>query len=624
MKKMILVLCILVLVLSGIYAQSSVNVDQPKPIVISENKNIDTSTTDLVSPEERISVDLKEVPLKDAIDVIFKNAHLNWTAIAKVEKNNYILDPALDKPPYDKIKVSMKLDNVAVNDAIRGLLTSNNLKVRIENGIFFISPLVESKAQPVDIFTLQGTPQSGGSAGGIAGSSSGFEGGIAGGDQRKPIAISQNHIDLNDISSIPRELINSQERISIDLHGYPLSEAISQVFAAAHISYILDSELKRTNFYRTYVDLKFDNILAYDAISSLLKTNNLAVRKENDVLVIFAANESKAQPVNMWRDAASSGNPGGLMGVAGGGMGGGISAEHGFMGGVAGGTGGSMGVNGGGMGGGISAEGGFVGGIAGGTGGGMGGMMPFNPALDVVTMSIPMMPVKDAVAKIESGWTFNGNLGSTIMPGVRFYNFQKDMAIAFVLSAAMLAPPTGNDKVVTTRGKADLSMYQWMPASSSDQSMNFMGYIKPQVSVSIGAYNSNGKKLFTILAVKTPERDLLETLMTNSGYSYILGDLTYKSDTSWHTVIESKNPGVKQMWMGFTTRPSGKVSVQLYNVTLDQALNSILPMIGGVKFHRQGPAENPTYFIESQMNSADLSGSIPLKDQNGKIIGKVK
>ncbi|MHB1457647.1 MAG: STN domain-containing protein [Armatimonadota bacterium] len=424
-----------------------------------------------------------------------------------------------------------------------------------------------------------------------------------GGNQEKPVTINQDGTNVNQTLAVSSDLVDSRKRISVDLRDVPLKDAIDMVFKTAGRAYTLSPAINGPSYENMRVSMKFENVTVDDAIAGLLTSNNLMAGIQDNTIIIIPLIESKSSPTNASASQPrASSSP--IVRTDGSGFGG----------------------SGGGFGGGYTS--GSAGGLGGGLKGGMLDMIPdmppFNPANELVTISIPSMPVKDAIAMIEPGWTFNSNLGNTIMPGARFSGFQMDMAIALVLSAAGLAPPAKNDKVVTSKGKADLSMYQWTPAAMSGQQSGIIGYIPTQQAIAIGMCKVSGKSLFTILAVRAPERDLLEKLMSNSGCSYFLGDTTFKADASWHTLADVKDKGVKQMWRGFTYRPESRVSTQLYNVTLDEALNSILPMLGGVKFCKQGPAANPTYYIESQFPGTGSSDVMPLKDKNEKVIGKMK
>ncbi|MCX6376529.1 MAG: hypothetical protein NTU88_10935, partial [Armatimonadetes bacterium] len=84
----------------------------------------------------------------------------------------------------------------------------------------------------------------------------------------------------------------------------------------------------------------------------------------------------------------------------------------------------------------------------------------------LVTMSVPPMPVNDAVVMVWPGspWKFGDDLGRTPMPGARFYQYPREMAAATVVQAAGLIPPGGAGAVVLQKGKADAaSSQQWMP-----------------------------------------------------------------------------------------------------------------------------------------------------------------
>ena len=626
MKKIILILCILTLVLSGIYAQSGVGLDQQGSSVNgakSEAFGIPYITLDLVnSPVDEaikkllvaggissydvqidhhyfnhaedqnlITKQYKDARLDTVLDDIISEYNLyaiisgyrnliiiRSIGVCKSDKHvtvdfrDTLIQEAIEIvfkgsglkyaiAPEVKGSITLKLTDVGFSDAVTALRKADDLIIQEIDGVYTFAP----KSDLTKILT----------------------------DVKK------------DQSSTNPLVQDSRKRISVNLMDVPLKDAIDTVFKTAGYSYTLSPAINSAPYDKIHVSMKFENVTADGAIAGLLTSNNLMSGIQDNTILIMPMIETKTQPVNtsISQGTPQSGSPGGI--AAGGSIGG-------FGGKKAPGIG---------PGGGISSGFGGNGGMP--TPNGM-QMSPSCLADELVTMSIPSMPVKDAVAKIEPGWTFKEDLGNTIMPGAKFSGFQKDMAIALVLSAAMLAPPTGYDKVVTTRGKIDLSMYQWMPAAIPVRPMGIAGYIPTQQAIAIGMCKNNGKSLFTILAVRAPERDLLEKLMSNSGYSYLLGDMTFKADASWHIMKDAIGNNLKQMWRGFTYRPESQVSVQLYNVTLDEALNSILPMLGGVKFRKQGPAANPTYYIESQYIGSDSSNGMPLKDKNEKIIGKVK
>lgn len=199
----------------------------------------------------------------------------------------------------------------------------------------------------------------------------------------------------------------------------------------------------------------------------------------------------------------------------------------------------------------------------------------------LVTMRIPPMSVRDALAMIETGWTFKDNLGDTSMPGVSFYQFPKDMAAGMVLISAGLVPPAGGRKIVTAKGKADLStFYQWSPKQTGSYGSYGRGYGSAIPSagglvlgsgfnsgaMSIGCYKkSEGEWRYTVLTSGAKDTDLLQALFITGGTSFVIGDL-----------LPTGYPA------GYPRGPriANAVSLQLFDVTLDDALRVILPTVG--------------------------------------------
>ncbi len=232
---------------------------------------------------------------------------------------------------------------------------------------------------------------------------------------------------------------------------------------------------------------------------------------------------------------------------------------------------------------------------------------------DLVTISIPAMPVKDALAMVcpNCGWAFGDDLGRTPMPGVRFYQFPREMAAAIVLTAAGLIQPMGNSKQITARGRADLSAnWQYMPGRAQNQAPASQGgyavqnyyYANqiannvqqtPQEGIAIAAYGAGSQMRFTILANQARDTDLLDRLFTLSGQSYVMGDLSVRPVAS----AGGSQPGQQAF-----SKPKA-VTAQLRNVTLDQALSSLLPPCN-LRYRRMGLANNPTYMIETLVPSS--------------------
>lgn len=84
-----------------------------------------------VPDARRVTLELKDTPLKSAIEQVIQFGSAK-----------YRLDPALDKPPYDGIMVSIKLVNVPFPEALTSLLQTHGLAVRVEDSAGVIYPLV--------------------------------------------------------------------------------------------------------------------------------------------------------------------------------------------------------------------------------------------------------------------------------------------------------------------------------------------------------------------------------------------------------------------------------------------------------------------------------------------------
>jgi hypothetical protein len=207
--------------------------------------------------------------------------------------------------------------------------------------------------------------------------------------------------------------------------------------------------------------------------------------------------------------------------------------------------------------------------------------------LDQVTLRIPPMSIKEAIEKIETGWTFKDKLGDTQMPGASFYRFPKDAAVSMLLISAGLVPPTNDSKLVTTKGKADLSSYiQWNPQKNTriydfaNRRGGFGMNDFDNAVVAIGAHKTNDKKgewLYTILASKASQTDLLDPLFSITGRSYLRAE----------------------SGSGYGGYGGSAVSAQLYDLTLDDSLDVLLPMMG-LFYGIQGSDTNPTYVISTQ------------------------
>ena len=245
-------------------------------------------------------------------------------------------------------------------------------------------------------------------------------------------------------------------------------------------------------------------------------------------------------------------------------------------------------------------------------------------AADLATINLSAMPVKEALSAVwpQSPWAFKDDLGRTVMPGAKFYRFPRPIAGATVVAAAGLIPPPGDATFISARGQADLKgWFQWnpgnqmgrqqvmsalpapgAPAGPASQSGAYQQYagnaIGPNRDVAICAYRSRvgDTWVYTVLANRALDIDLLEKLFALSGNAYVMGDLTlrpqmqYESQPSMEKMAgEARNQLI--------IRGPKQISAQLRNVTLDQALNTLLPA-AGLMYRKTGPPNNATYVIE--------------------------
>jgi hypothetical protein len=99
---------------------------------------------------------------------------------------------------------------------------------------------------------------------------------------------------------------------------------------------------------------------------------------------------------------------------------------------------------------------------------------------------------------------------------------------------------------------------------------------------------------------------VVEGILSTSGCSYFLGDLSWRSHSAWQITRNPKLPGGQLKSRVIEYMPSeSTVTVQLYDVTVDRALDIICPPVGLV-YRKQGPPANPTYVITTA--AAELTG----------------
>jgi hypothetical protein len=216
----------------------------------------------------------------------------------------------------------------------------------------------------------------------------------------------------------------------------------------------------------------------------------------------------------------------------------------------------------------------------------------FSPSVaddyNFISMTIPAMPVNKAVAKIEPGWSFSGNLGKRMMPGAKFVGFPRKLAIMLLLHSAGLIPPADEQKVVTSTGVANLlitwhhllvahresnridmrtsgnwvASYQLTPNTGDVRAIGCGAY-------GIGGYLSGGRWVFTVLSTQAHDVSLLTSLLSTASHRFVMRDPAKYDLTS-----------------------------ELSDVTLDQALDIILPSIHRC-YNKTGSAQNPVYVIQS-------------------------
>jgi len=277
-----------------------------------------------------------------------------------------------------------------------------------------------------------------------------------------------------------------------------------------------------------------------------------------------------------------------------------------------------------------------------------GAKAPTEPEKELMTVSIPAMPVRAALGMLykqggsESPWEFKGGLDTARMPGAKFYRFPRDEAAKVLLFAAGLAPPASG-KVVTSKGSVRLSdILQYTPVRSDEQTGygggygGYGGYKAPGSehpwtqggyvpAVAVAAYKSEklgGKWLFTVLSGQEYDVPVIERILAISGRSYMMGNVSQRPYKQSSTVINSKTGApATQSWINML--PPATICVRLYDVTLDQALDSILPGVF-LKYRKQGPPDDPIYVIEPSQPLLELSRGLdqpsrtPAKPQPAK------
>lgn len=340
--------------------------------------------------------------------------------------------------------------------------------------------------------------------------------------------------------------------ISLDLRDVPLNAALRVLMKYAPVGCMLDPALDQPPYSNVRVTLRVQNGSFNDVMENLKRTYSLATTMSNDMLVVQPlAGQTQPQAQDGLRSAAVAD-----------------------------------------------------------------AILPS----DLVTIDIPPMPVKNALAMVcpNRGWTFGDDLGRTPMPGARFYQFPREMAAAVVLTAAGLMPPTGNSKVVSYRGKVPgIANNQYMPNVGVPMAQPAAGqqnYYSNQAwnraypthdGIAIAAYQSGNTVLYTILANRALDSVLITRLMTMSGRSYVMGDRD-------QPVQSELNYAAQQQSVPQAINRSKGVTAQLRNVTLDQALNSLLPACA-MQYRKIGMPADPTYQIDPMVQTIGqmLSPALP-------------
>lgn len=96
---------------------------------------------------KRVTLELKDTPLKAAIEQVLQ-----------LSAAKYRMDPALDKAPYNRILVSVRLENVPFTDALTSLLQTHGLTLKIEDSVGVIYPVVTDMNVPRPVMVAATMP----------------------------------------------------------------------------------------------------------------------------------------------------------------------------------------------------------------------------------------------------------------------------------------------------------------------------------------------------------------------------------------------------------------------------------------------------------------------------------
>lgn len=175
---------------------------------------------------QKITLEIRDTPIKKVLEMLFKGAGVS-----------YVLDPALDKPPYDKITVSMSLQDVTFEEALKTLVKAHGLTYRIEGGgrTHMISP---RKPQP----DSEGPPVPPGSASQAVPAQGAKPGSITIEFRDTPVKIAIDSIFRGTGASyaIDRSVDTSAIISSLSLKDIPFEQALTAVTRVAGLVYVVD------------------------------------------------------------------------------------------------------------------------------------------------------------------------------------------------------------------------------------------------------------------------------------------------------------------------------------------------------------------------------------------------
>ena len=229
----------------------------------------------------------------------------------------------------------------------------------------------------------------------------------------------------------------------------------------------------------------------------------------------------------------------------------------------------------------------------------------------IVNTCLESMPIQDAVAKVDPGWVFKGNLGKLTMPGARFYRFPKDMAIKLMIASAGLIPPDGNTKVVSAKGKADLTSFlschfrsqstygqEWDEFFDSHRNTPAEYGISALGEMSVAAYKPHGGKdwRFVVFADWCVGLDVARQVLALSATRFSERGNGQIPRFILTTIQNPKSPTGLSEVKTLMFEPAPQLTVQLSDMTLDQVLDQVLTR-DGILYRKDGTPGNPAYTI---------------------------